>query len=72
MMGDMKCDKCSSPMEEVFREHIVADVDLDSLSEGQLADYLASGLSGNCGSWAVTEATYKCTKCGQELTVQYG
>jgi hypothetical protein len=70
-MSDMNCDKCGSKMKEVFREHVMPNVDLDSLSEGQLADYLATGSSGNCGEWAVTEATYKCIKYGYTVIVQY-
>ena len=60
----MECKNCKAEMVEIGREEVLADVDFEELTEGQMADYEAAVASGDLGEWGVTEVTYKCKKCG--------
>ena len=64
----MKCVKCKSQMKKIDCYEEMAEIDEDA-TEGQLADYLASELSGNKGNWAIANVHYKCPKCGYEVEV---
>ncbi|MGB9635987.1 MAG: hypothetical protein ACPL1Y_01900, partial [Thermoplasmata archaeon] len=66
----MKCEKCKTEMMEVNRQYVLADVDFEELTEGEMADYMAAELSGDFGEWGVTEITYQCGKCGKIVTIQ--
>lgn len=39
-----------------------------TMTEGQMADYMASEMSGDYGEWVVDIVTYKCSKCGKTET----
>ncbi|MGC9060362.1 MAG: ribonuclease H-like domain-containing protein [Thermoplasmata archaeon] len=66
----MKCEKCKTEMMEVNRQYVLADVDFEELTEGEMADYMTAELSGDFGEWGVTEITYQCGKCGKIVTIQ--
>lgn len=66
----MRCNKCGSAMNEVSRRNVKAEVDVEDLTEGQLADYEAAD-DYDLGDWAVLEITYECTKCGNLTVVQH-
>ena len=69
----MKCEKDGSEMKLTSQERKMPDsesMDFESLTEGQMADYMAAEESGEFGDWAIVEKTYKCPKCGNEIIVQ--
>ena len=69
----MKCKKDGSEMKLIHKERKMPgpeDMHMESLTEGQLADYMAAEESGDFGDWAILEKTYKCPKCGNEIIVQ--
>ena len=69
----MKCEKDGSEMKLIHQERKMPDpedMDMEQLTEGQMADYMAAELSGDFGDWAIVEKTYKCPKCGNVIVVQ--
>ena len=64
----MKCKHDGSEMELISQERKMPepdDMNMENLTEGQMADYMAAEESGNFGDWAIVEKTYKCPKCGE-------
>lgn len=71
-MIERKCSKCKTPMTVIHREQKLMEhnvmCSIYTMSEGQMADYMASEMSGDYGEWVVDIVTYKCTKCGKTET----
>lgn len=65
----MKCQKCNSEMIEINREEVIDDIMDDNLTEGQMADFFAEQESGEYFNYGYAEVTYKCEKCGSEITI---
>lgn len=63
----MKCNECGSQMIKLDRYMEMAEMDED-VTEGQMADYLASELSGDMGTWGIGIIEYRCPKC--ETTIE--
>ncbi len=70
----VKCKKDGTEMvvmSKVRRMLEGDEVDFDDMTEGQYGDYMAEQESSGIGdNWSVTEITYKCPKCGREITYQ--
>ncbi len=60
----IKCKNCGSPLTKVNHE-----TDMEYLTEGQLADRIASGLSSSFAKPSVTIARYICPKCEAILEI---
>ncbi len=56
-------------MKEIGRGTEMSELDEDA-TEGQMADYEAALLSGDCGNWGITVVTYECKKCGNVVVVE--
>jgi hypothetical protein len=54
-----------------FSEEVRVEPDFNSLTDGQLADYIGSEEFGEPDEWTVIETTYKCPKCGATVCVQW-
>jgi predicted RNA-binding Zn-ribbon protein involved in translation (DUF1610 family) len=65
----MPCPKCGTAMRVAGREHVMAELDDDDWTDGQLADYMAAELSGEFGDWGQTEITYICGNCSHSMVV---
>jgi hypothetical protein len=58
----MKCSKCQNPMHKVDRRDEMAELD-DDATDGQMADYFATELSGDSGAWNLGIVESRCPKC---------
>ena len=65
------CSKCGTKMEIISQKKELMECDVEDMTEGQMADYMASEMSGDYGDWAVDVVTYKCQKCGSICVVKY-
>lgn len=52
-------------MKIIHREKELAECDIDDMTEGQMADYMAAEMSGDYGDLEIDVVTYKCPKCGK-------
>ena len=69
----MKCKKDGSEMKLIHQERKMPepeDIDTESLTEGQMADYIGAEESGEFGDWAIIEKSYECPKCGNKIVIQ--
>jgi len=64
----MKCSKCNRPMYKIDRRDEIDELNEDA-TEGQMADYLASELSGDNGAWNIGIVEYSCGKCNLQVQV---
>ena len=65
------CSKCGSIMELMSRKSELAECDMDDMTDGQRADYMAAKMSGDYGDWSIIVETYKCPKCEATLIIEY-
>ena len=65
----MKCRKCKKNLSKVDRREEMADFD-EEATDGQMADYFASELSGDNGAWNISIIEYYCPKCDLWYQVQ--
>lgn len=73
-MSEVVCKKCGEKMVGIdsWRRLLDPDeVDFESLTEGQQADYMAAEMSGEWGDWAVDEVLYECPRCKDRIVVTY-
>ena len=61
----MKCRNCGRQMRKIDRRNEMADLD-ENATDGQMADYLATELSGDNGGWNLGIVEYRCSNCGFE------
>lgn len=64
----MLCNECGTRMVKVDRRYQMAELDEDA-TEGQMADYWASELSGDMGDWRERVVAYMCRRCGVRIEV---
>lgn len=65
------CSECGISMKIIRREKELPECDMDDMTEGQMADYMAAEMSGAYGEWEIDVVTYKCPKCGKIEIVEY-
>ena len=70
----MKCDKDETVMVQVSRvRKLLEREELGDMTEGQEADYMAAELNdefAESSDFSVTEAKFRCPKCGREIIVR--
>ncbi len=60
----MKCDLCHRRLVKIDRREEMADLD-DNATDGQMADYIASEMSGDYGAWNIGIVEYYCKRCNK-------
>jgi hypothetical protein len=65
----MRCDKCGRNMVKVDRREEMTDLD-DDATDGQIADFFATEMSGDAGAWSVGVIEYHCAHCDAYHQIQ--
>ena len=58
----MRCDSCNKQLIKVDRRTELAELEEDA-TDGQMADYFATELSGDYGAWGIGIVEYYCPSC---------
>jgi len=64
----MICDNCNKTIRKVDRRTELAEFD-ENATDGQMADYFSSELSGDYGAWGIGIVEYYCPNCDKYFQI---